>query len=260
MPSALKRSAGGASSPAASERSRYARRARSSRSQAARQQLGRPLELPGAHRELRGLAQLQDVVFVDQSPIGKSARSNPASYVGAWGAIRNLFARTALAAERGYTPGTFSFNAGDGRCPACTGSGFEHVEMQFLSDVYLRCPECDGKRFRPEVLEVRLDGGCSIAEVLAMTVSEALAHFAAHPEVTAMLAPLVDVGLDYLALGQPVPTLSGGEAQRLKLAGHLAEAGARPGTARRRSASTCPSRSPRSRRPARPAGSVRRCA
>ena len=195
--------------------------------QAARQQLGRPLELPGAHRELRGLAQLQDVVFVDQSPIGKSARSNPASYVGAWGAIRNLFARTALAAERGYTPGTFSFNAGDGRCPACTGSGFEHVEMQFLSDVYLRCPECDGKRFRPEVLEVRLDGGCSIAEVLAMTVSEALAHFAAHPEVTAMLAPLVDVGLDYLALGQPVPTLSGGEAQRLKLAGHLAEAGAR---------------------------------
>ena len=195
--------------------------------QGARQQLGRPLEVPGAHRELRGLAQLADVVFVDQSPIGKSARSNPASYVGAWGAIRNLFARTPLAVERGYTPGTFSFNAGDGRCPACTGSGFEHVEMQFLSDVYLRCPECDGKRFRPEVLEVRLEAGCSIAEVLAMTVSEAIAQFAAHREVIAMLAPLVDVGLDYLALGQPVPTLSGGEAQRLKLAGHLAEAGAR---------------------------------
>ncbi len=195
--------------------------------QGARQQLGRPLEVPGAHRELRGLAQLADVVFVDQSPIGKSARSNPASYVGAWGAIRKLFARTPLAAERGYTPGTFSFNAGDGRCPACTGSGFEHVEMQFLSDVYLRCPECDGKRFRPEVLEVRLEAGCSIAEVLAMTVSEAIAQFAAHPEVIATLGPLVDVGLDYLALGQPVPTLSGGEAQRLKLAGHLAEAGAR---------------------------------
>jgi len=195
--------------------------------QAARQQLGRPLDVPGAHRALNGLEHLEDVVFVDQSPIGKSARSNPASYVGAWGAIRTLFARTPLAAERGYTPGTFSFNAGDGRCPACSGSGFEHVEMQFLSDVYLRCPECDGQRFRPEVLEVRLDGGCTIAGVLAMTVSEALAHFAAHPEVIASLQPLVDVGLDYLALGQPVPTLSGGEAQRLKLAGHLAEAGAR---------------------------------
>jgi len=194
---------------------------------AARQALGRPGETPGAHRALRGLELVADVVFVDQTPIGKSARSNPASYVGAWGPIRQLFARTALALERGYGPGTFSFNAGDGRCPRCSGSGFEHVEMQFLSDVYLRCPECDGRRFRDEVLEVRLDSGASIADVLAMTVTEAIAHFAHVAEVQATLAPLADVGLDYLALGQPVPTLSGGEAQRLKLAGHLAESAGR---------------------------------
>jgi excinuclease ABC subunit A len=129
--------------------------------------------------------------------------------------------------ERGYTAGTFSFNSGDGRCPACTGSGFEHVEMQFLSDVYLRCTECDGRRFRAEVLEARLPSGESIADVLALTVAEALERFDGEYTVLEALQPLRDVGLEYLALGQPVPTLSGGEAQRLKLAGHLAEAGSR---------------------------------
>ncbi|MGH8699477.1 MAG: excinuclease ABC subunit UvrA, partial [Burkholderiales bacterium] len=194
---------------------------------ALRKAKGKPTEAPGAHRELRGDRLVGDVVLVDQSPIGKTTRSNPASYVGAFDAIRKRFAETPVARERGYTAGTFSFNAGNGRCPTCSGNGFEHVEMQFLSDVYLRCPDCDGKRFRPEVLEAKWNGR-GIADVLAMTVSEALAFFAGEREVVAALAPLAEVGLEYLRLGQPVPTLSGGEAQRLKLAGHLAEAASRP--------------------------------
>jgi excinuclease ABC subunit A len=188
---------------------------------------GRPTENPGLHRALEGAELIADVVMVDQSRIGRTTRSNPASYVGAFDAIRDLFARLPQARERKYTAGTFSFNAGNGRCPGCGGNGFEHVEMQFLSDVYLRCPDCDGRRYRAEVLEVQLSRGDappkSIADVLDLTVSEALAFFAADPEVCVVLAPLADVGLDYLRLGQPVPTLSGGEAQRLKLAGHLAE-------------------------------------
>ena len=117
---------------------------------------GKATEAPGAHDRLLGADHLSDVVFVDQSPIGKTARSNPASYVGAWDAIRALFAQAPLAKQRGYTAAKFSFNSGDGRCPTCGGSGFEHVEMQFLSDIYLRCPDCDGKRYRPEILEVTL--------------------------------------------------------------------------------------------------------
>ncbi len=189
--------------------------------------LGKPTESPGAFRELHGEDRISDVVFVDQSPIGRTTRSNPASYVGAFDAIRDLFARTQEARTRGYTAGTFSFNSGNGRCPTCSGNGFEHVEMQFLSDVYLRCPDCNGRRFRDEVLEIRWDGR-SIADVLELTVNEALAVFAGVPEAVARLQPLADVGLDYLRLGQPVPTLSGGEAQRLKLAGHLVEAAGRP--------------------------------
>ena len=184
---------------------------------------GKPEDLPGEHREIRGHEHVVDVVLVDQSPIGKTTRSNPASYVGAFDAIRRLFAAAPLARERGYHPGTFSFNSGNGRCPGCSGNGFQHIEMQFLSDVYFRCPDCDGSRFRPEVLEVHLDGGRSIADVLEMTVSEACAYFAGHKDVARALRPLVAVGLDYLRLGQPVPTLSGGEAQRLKLAARLVE-------------------------------------
>ncbi len=169
--------------------------------------------------------------MVDQSRIGRTTRSNPASYVGAFDAIRDLFAKLPQARERKYTAGTFSFNAGNGRCPACGGNGFEHVEMQFLSDVYLRCPDCDGRRYRADVLEVKLSRGGipakSIADVLDLTVSEALAFFSADREVCLRLAPLAEVGLDYLRLGQPVPTLSGGEAQRLKLAGHLADSAVR---------------------------------
>ncbi|HJS37069.1 MAG TPA: excinuclease ABC subunit A, partial [Burkholderiales bacterium] len=181
---------------------------------------GKPTEAPGRHRGLKGADAIGEVVMVDQSPIGKTTRSNPASYVGAFDAIRDLYARAPESKERKYTPGTFSFNSGNGRCPACGGNGFEHVEMQFLSDVYLRCPDCDGKRYRPEVLEVKVRGK-SIAEALEMTVSEAVVFFKDHAEILARLQPLADVGLDYLRLGQPVPTLSGGEAQRLKLAGHL---------------------------------------
>src|SRR5206468_5437019 len=189
---------------------------------ALRKAKGRPTEAPGAFRELRGHALIGDVVMVDQTPIGRTTRSNPASYVGAWDAIRNIYAKEALAKERKYTPGTFSFNSGNGRCPACGGNGFEHVEMQFLSDVYLRCPDCDGRRYRAEVLEATIRGK-SIADALDMTVSEALRFFGAHAELVQRLKPLVEVGLDYLKLGQPVPTLSGGEAQRLKLAGYLAD-------------------------------------
>ena len=184
---------------------------------------GRPTDEPGLHRSVVGHEAVSDVVMVDQTPIGRTTRSNPASYVGAFDAIRRRFAATDAARERGYSHATFSFNAGNGRCPACGGNGFEHVEMQFLSDVYLRCPDCDGKRFRGEVLEVKLDGR-SICDVLEMTVAEARAFFRGAADIEAALKPLADVGLEYMKLGQPVPTLSGGEAQRLKLAGHLAEA------------------------------------
>ena len=221
---------------------------------------GKATETPGAHDRLLGADHLSDVVFVDQSPIGKTASSNPVSYVGAWDAIREIFATAPLSRQRGYTASKFSFNGGDGRCPTCGGSGFEHVEMQFLSDVYLRCPDCDGKRYRPEILEITIerqalvgsprfardDGGTSnpvtasearqsmpvgagvrrlnVADVLDLTVSEAAALFAQDRDVIRALQPIVDVGLEYVKLGQPVPTLSGGEAQRLKLAGFLAEA------------------------------------
>jgi len=184
---------------------------------------GKPTEAPGAFRGLAGHDRVGDVLLIDQTPIGRTTRSNPASYVGAFDCIRKRFATSTVAKERGYTPGTFSFNAGNGRCPACGGNGFEHVEMQFLSDVYLRCPDCDGKRFRPEVLEVQLSGR-SIADVLEMTVAQALVFFAGERDIESALRPLVAVGLEYVKLGQPVPTLSGGEAQRLKLAGQLVEA------------------------------------
>ncbi|HUQ10796.1 MAG TPA: excinuclease ABC subunit UvrA [Steroidobacteraceae bacterium] len=195
---------------------------------AMRKALGQPSEMPGAYDRLEGADLVDDVVMVDQSSIGRTTRSNPASYVGAFDVVRELFSSEATARSRGYTAGTFSFNSGTGRCPTCTGNGFEHVEMQFLSDVYLRCPDCDGKRYRAETLEIRREGADgtrkNIADVLDMTVTEALSFFKDKSAVHARLQPLVDVGLEYVKLGQPVPTLSGGEAQRLKLAGHLAEA------------------------------------
>jgi excinuclease ABC subunit A len=204
-------------------------------------QFGKATETPGLHDRLMGADHLTDVVFVDQSPIGKTARSNPASYVGAWDAVRELFAQAPLARQRSYTASKFSFNNGDGRCPTCGGSGFEHVEMQFLSDVYLRCPDCDGKRYRPEILEVTIERcgrSLNVSDVLNLTVSEAIDIFAQDREVVRALQPIVDVGLEYVKLGQPVPTLSGGEAQRLKLAGFLAEAAGRRTTASRQPIAT----------------------
>ncbi|MEL7310961.1 MAG: excinuclease ABC subunit UvrA [Pseudomonadota bacterium] len=192
--------------------------------------LGKGGPAPGPHDTVDGIEQLDDAIFVDQSPIGKTTRSNPASFVGAFDPIRKRFTKVPLAIERDYKPGTFSFNSGTGRCPTCGGNGFEHIEMQFLSDVYLRCSDCDGRRFRDEILEVKLFSAnsdskpLSIADVLELTVREACEFFSDAPDVLARLQPLLDVGLDYVALGQPVPTLSGGESQRLKLAKHLAEA------------------------------------
>ena len=201
---------------------------------------GKATEAAGEHDRLLGADHLRDVVFVDQSPIGKTARSNPVSYVGAWDCIREIFANAPLARQRGYTGSKFSFNSGDGRCPTCGGSGFEHVEMQFLSDVYLRCPDCDGKRYRPEILEIGIERGgrtLNVADVLDLTVSEAAGLFANDRDVIRALQPIVDVGLEYVKLGQPVPTLSGGESQRLKLAGFLAQA-AKSATASRQAVAT----------------------
>ncbi len=207
------------------------------------QRKGHPDEPPGEHRGIEGDERIADVTLLDQSPIGRTSRSNPASYVGAFDVLRKRFSAQPLAKERNYTAGTFSFNSGTGRCPTCGGNGFEHLEMQFLSDVYLRCPDCDGRRYRAEVLDVRLPGpgsdgaeggGLSIAEVLDLTASEALARFGTDRELRRALEPLTAVGLGYLRLGQPVPTLSGGEAQRLKLAGHLSQAGRKTGRAKAR--------------------------
>ena len=192
-------------------------------------EFGIATEAPGEHDTLTGHEQISEVVFVDQSPLGKTTRSIPATYVGAFDVIRKRFVAQPLARERSYTPGIFSFNSGNGRCPVCGGNGFEHVEMQFLSDVYLRCGECDGTRYRDEILEVKLldardrQRALSIADVLELTVEEALAFFDGDAEVESCLQPLLDVGLGYLQLGQAVPTLSGGESQRLKLAGHLVQ-------------------------------------
>ncbi len=205
---------------------------------ALQQARGKPGETPLAHRALRGAELIESAVLIDQKPIGRTTRSNPVSYVGAFDEIRALFAASPDARLRRYTAGTFSFNSGTGRCPVCSGNGFEHVEMQFLADVYLRCGECNGTRYRAATREVRIEGAtgmrADIATVLEFTVTEALAFFAHAPRARSRLQPLADVGLDYLRLGQPVPTLSGGEAQRLKLAGYLAEAALVP----RRNAST----------------------
>ena len=189
---------------------------------ALRRALGTPEGTPGAHAEVVGADLLSDVVLVDQSAIGRTPRANAATYVGAWDGVRALFAKQPLSKERGYTASTFSFNVPGGRCERCSGDGHEKVEMQFLSDVYVPCPDCDGKRFRPDVCEVAWDG-LGIADVLRLTVEDALARFHAHPRVLAALRPLADVGLGYLRLGQPLSTLSGGEAQRLRIAEALAE-------------------------------------
>jgi excinuclease ABC subunit A len=173
------------------------------------------------YRELAGYESLADVVMIDQAPIGRSSRSNPVTYLKAFDEIRKTFAATHEAKTRNFGAGKFSFNVEGGRCGVCEGNGDLTIDMQFLADVRMRCPECLGTRYRPEVLEVKY-GGKSIAEALDLTVREAFGFFRNKPKVQARLRPLMDVGLDYLRLGQSASTLSGGEAQRLKLAGFLA--------------------------------------
>jgi excinuclease ABC subunit A len=171
--------------------------------------------------QVSGAGQVDDVIVMDQKPLPRSSRSNPATYLKLFDEIRAVFAATAEAKIRNFGPGHFSFNQSGGRCEACEGQGTHTVDMQFLADVTVTCPECHGQRYRPEVLDVKVRG-LSIAEVLALTAREAFRFFRAQPTVQRRLKHLLDVGLEYLRLGQSADTLSGGESQRLKLAGHLA--------------------------------------
>jgi excinuclease ABC subunit A len=173
--------------------------------------------------DVLGVGQIEDVLRVDQTPIGRTPRSNPVTYVKAFDPIRALFADTTEAKSRGFKAGHFSFNAEGGRCEACQGDGFKQIDMRFMADVYMRCPECHGARYRREVLEVKYRG-LSIAEVLDLSVREAFNFFRGHKKILARLKCLIDVGLDYLRLGQPANTLSGGESQRLKLANYVSAA------------------------------------
>ena len=182
--------------------------------------LNRAQGRPGEHDEIRGLEYLDKVIAIDQSPIGRTPRSNPATYVKVLDPIRRLFAALPEAKARGYKPGRFSFNVKGGRCEACEGNGANRLEMDFLADVWVQCPVCEGRRFKKETLEVKYKGK-SIADVLDMDIGQALEHFKHIPEVSRMLQTLRDVGMDYVKLGQPAPTLSGGEAQRIKLAREL---------------------------------------
>ncbi len=183
-------------------------------------QLNRARKVPGRHKRVTGLDYLDKVVHVDQSPIGRTPRSNPATYTGVWDHVRKLFAETPEAKVRGYTPGRFSFNVKGGRCEACKGDGTLKIEMNFLPDVYVPCEVCDGARYNRETLEVRYKGK-TVAEVLDMPISEAAEFFAASQRISRYLRTLVDVGLGYVRLGQSGTTLSGGEAQRVKLASEL---------------------------------------
>ena len=177
-------------------------------------------QVPGRHTRVTGLEHLDKVVHVDQGPIGRTPRSNPATYTGVWDHVRKLFAETTEAKVRGYGPGRFSFNVKGGRCEACSGDGTLKIEMNFLPDVYVPCEVCHGARYNRETLEVHFKGR-TVAEVLDMPIEEAAEFFAAVPAISRYLKTLVDVGLGYVRLGQPAPTLSGGEAQRVKLAAEL---------------------------------------
>jgi excinuclease ABC subunit A len=178
----------------------------------------------GAHQRLEGHEFVSDAILVDQAPIGRTPRSNPVTYLKAFDPIRELFAGTKDARSRGLTASHFSFNVPGGRCEACQGEGEVRVEMQFLADVFVPCEQCDGRRFKPQVLEVSYRGR-SITQVLDLTVREALTFFNSTPKVLRRLQVLDEIGLGYLRLGQPATTLSGGEAQRIKIAAHLTSHG-----------------------------------
>ncbi|MBS0662443.1 MAG: excinuclease ABC subunit A, partial [Verrucomicrobia bacterium] len=184
-------------------------------------------EDPASFSEIRSDSPLGEVVLVDQSPLSRTPRSNPALYTDAWDLIRELYAQTPPALEAGFNASSFSFNSGEGRCDHCQGLGYERVEMQFLSDVFVPCPVCEGRRFKPEVLAIRWRDH-SVADLLATSVTDALAVFADQPAILERLAALESVGLGYLTLGQPLNTLSGGESQRLKLVSYLGAFSGRP--------------------------------
>ncbi|MFZ5845741.1 MAG: ATP-binding cassette domain-containing protein, partial [Patescibacteria group bacterium] len=175
---------------------------------------------PGEFAEIKGLENIDKVILIDQSPIGRTPRSNPATYTGLFTYIRELFAQLPEARLQGYDPGRFSFNVKGGRCEACEGEGQIRIEMQFLADVYVTCEVCHGTRYNPETLEVTFQGK-NIAQVLDLTVEEEAKLFANQPRISAKLQTLTEVGLSYIHLGQPATTLSGGEAQRVKLATEL---------------------------------------
>ncbi|MBQ3266455.1 MAG: excinuclease ABC subunit UvrA, partial [Atopobiaceae bacterium] len=180
----------------------------------------RSKRMVGPYRSIEGVDLIDKVIDIDQSPIGRTPRSNPATYIGLWDDLRALFASTPESRARGYSPGRFSFNVPGGRCEACKGDGQIKIEMNFLPDIYVPCEVCHGKRYNRETLEVTYHGK-SISDVLDMTVAEALAFFANIPRIKHKLQTLYDVGLGYISLGQPATTLSGGEAQRVKLAKEL---------------------------------------
>lgn len=188
--------------------------------QALAKQLNRARTIPGAYKEIKGIEQFDKVINIDQSPIGRTPRSNPATYTGVFDMIRDLFASTVDAKTRGYNKGRFSFNVKGGRCEACSGDGIVKIEMHFLPDVYVPCEVCKGKRYNRETLEVKYKGK-SIYDVLNMTVEEALTFFENVPSIYRKIETLYQVGLSYIRLGQPSTTLSGGEAQRIKLATEL---------------------------------------
>ena len=186
------------------------------------QRIYKSKEVPGRHRKVEGMDAFDKVVDVDQSPIGRTPRSNPATYTGVFDHIRRLFATTTEAKVRGYQPGRFSFNVAGGRCDACAGDGTIKIEMHFMPDVYVPCEVCKGARYNRDTLDIMFKGK-NIAEVLDMSCEEAADYFSNQPVISRHMQTLVDVGLGYVKLGQPAPTLSGGEAQRIKLASELSK-------------------------------------
>src|SRR6202030_3621357 len=186
------------------------------------QKLYRSMEPPGAHREIVGAEHIDKVIEIDQAPIGRTPRSNPATYTGVFAPIRDLFSMLPESRERGYKPGRFSFNVKGGRCEACQGDGLRRIEMNFLPDVYVMCEVCRGRRYNAETLSVRYKG-YSISDLLDMQIADALKILENIPQIRQKLETLVDVGLGYIQLGQSSTTLSGGEAQRIKLAKELSK-------------------------------------
>ncbi len=186
------------------------------------QKIYKSKQAPGRHKTVDGIGFLDKVIDMDQSPIGRTPRSNPATYTGVFDHVRKLFAQTAEAKIRGYLPGRFSFNVSGGRCEACAGDGTIKIEMHFLPDVYVPCEVCKGARYNRDTLDITFKGK-NIAEVLDLPCEEALTFFANQPVIARHMQTIVDVGLGYVRLGQPAPTLSGGEAQRVKLSSELAK-------------------------------------